>query len=110
MRKCAAALANWIALMILGLVGFVSPIEENIDGVAVLINQPQSDAVLFAIKGILSFSSILLLAPATVIALRWLLTKEKHAALIGFLDRKRAGMEIDEEMEEEIREICKPLI
>ena len=109
-RKCAAALANWIALMLLGLVGFARPVEEIIDGASTLINQNQTDAVLFTIKGILGIASVLLLVPATVIALRWALTKEKHAKLIQYLDRKRAGLDIDPEMQSEIQDICEPLI
>ena len=109
-RKCAAALANWIALMLLGLSGFIRPVEDVVDGVTVLVNQTQSAEVLFTIKGILGFSSIILLVPAIVIALRWKLTKEKHAALIGYLDRKRSGIEISPEEDEKIKAILKPLI
>ena len=109
-RKCAAALANWVALLLLGLVGFVRPTEEIVDGVTTMINQAQTEAVLFTIKGILGISSVLLLIPATIIAVRWLLTKEKHAILIQYLDRKRAGLDIDPETQRKIREICEPLI
>jgi len=109
-RKCAAAIANWIALMLLGLVGFVNPVELVENGVTSIITQAQSPLVLFTIKGILGIASILLLIPATVIALRWKLTKQRHAALIAYLDRRRSGLEIDPEMEESVREICKPLV
>ena len=109
-RKCAAALANWIALTLLGISGFVSPAEDVVDGVTTLVTQSQSETVLFAIKGIMGFSSIILLVPATIIAVRWTLTKEKHAALISYLDRKRSGVEAGPEEEEAIRESLKPLI
>ena len=109
-RKCAAAIANWVALTLLGIAGFVSPIETIEDGVTVLILQAQNPAVLFTIRGILGIASILLLIPATVIAVRWKLTKERHALLISYLDRKRANLEISSEMERDIQEICKPLI
>ena len=109
-RKCAAALANWIALMLLGLSGFVRPLEKVVDGVVTLENQSQTKTVLFTIKGILGFSSIILLVPATIIAVRWALTKEKHATLIGYLDRKRSGIETGAEEEKEIEGILKPLI
>jgi Na+/melibiose symporter-like transporter len=109
-RKCAAALANWIALMLLGLSGFVNPIENEVDGITVIVNQPQSAAVLFTIKGLLAFSSVVLLLPAIITAARWKLTKDRHASLIGYLDRKRSGIESDPEEEENIREMMKPLI
>jgi Na+/melibiose symporter-like transporter len=66
--------------------------------------------VIFTIKGILGFSSIILLVPSIVLALRWTLTKERHALLIGYLDRKRSGIEVSPEEESEIKEILKPLI
>ena len=109
-RKCAAALANWIALMLLGLSGFVRPLESVVDGATILVSQPQSAQVLFTIKGILGFSSIILLIPAIVIALRWKLTKDKHATLISYLDRKRSGIASSPEEDEKIQEILKPLI
>ena len=109
-RKCAAALANWVALTLLGLSGFVKPVESIVDGITTLINQPQTQVVLFTIKGILGVSSIILLVPSTILALRWALTKERHALLIGYLDRKRSGVEVDPAEELEVREILKPLI
>jgi len=109
-RKIASALANWAALTLLGLVGFVKPLESVAGGVTTLVNQPQTPAVLLAIKCILGISSVVLLVPSTVIALRWALTKEKHAKLIGYLDRRRAGLEIAAGTQDEIEEICKALI
>ena len=109
-RKAASALANWAALTLLGLAGFVKPVEAVTNGVTTLVNQPQSQAVLLTIKCILGLSSILLLVPSAVIALRWALTKEKHAALIRYLDRRRAGLEIDTEEQKKIEGICKGLI
>jgi len=109
-RKVAAALANWVALMLLGLSGFISPVENIVDGAVTLITQTQSETVLFTIKGILGLSSVILLVPAIVIALRWQLTKDKHATLISYLDRKRSGISATSEEELEIQEILKPLI
>jgi len=109
-RKLAAALANWAALTLLGLSGFAKPVEIVSDGVTTLVSQPQSPTVLLTIKGILAVSSVILLVPSTVIALRWALTKEKHARLIEFLDRRRAGLEVDEGTENEIEEICRGLV
>ena len=109
-RKCASALANWAALTLLGLSGFVKPEEIVEGGATMIVTQPQADIVIITIRCILGLSSGLLLVPSTIIALRWVLTKAKHAKLIGYLDRKRAGMEIDPETEREIAEICKPLV
>ena len=109
-RKCAAAIANWVALMLLGIAGFINPLEKIENGVTTIVNQAQTSTVLMMIKAILGIASIVLLIPSTIIAIRWTLSKAKHAKLIAYLDRKRAGLEIDAAMEEEISEICKPLI
>jgi len=109
-RKCCAALANGFALLLLGLANYVAPIEILENGIIEKISQPQSPIVLFTIRAILGIVPILLLLPSTVSALSWKLPKEKHARLIAYLDRKRAGLEIDEDSEREVHEICKPLI
>ena len=109
-RKCCAAVANWFALFLLGITGFVTPIEVVEDGVALLVAQTQTPIVLFTINGILGIVSVIFLIPSTINAFLWKLTKEKHAKLIAYLDRKRAGLEISEEDEQEVQEICKPLI
>jgi len=109
-RKCCAALANWFALFLLGIAGFITPVETIENGVNVLIAQQQTPIVLFTINGILGIVSVILLIPSTINAFCWKLTKEKHAKLIAYLDRKRAGLEISEEDEQEVHDICKPLI
>jgi len=109
-RKCCAALANWLALFLLGLAGFITPLEVVDEGVTRLITQPQTPIVLFTIRSILGIVSVILLIPSTISAISWKLPKEKHAKLIKYLDRKRSGLEIDEDEEREIQDICKPLI
>ena len=110
LRKCASALANWLALTLLGIVGFISPLKITENGITQLVTQSQNMAVQFTIKGIMGLNGIFLLIPATIIAMRWKLSKEKHTALIDYLDRKRAGLEIDPQTEQKIEAICKPLI
>ena len=109
-RKCCAALANWFALFLLGIAGFITPTEVVEAGVTRLITQPQTPIVLFTINGILGIVSVILLIPSTFFAIRWQLTKDKHAKLISYLDRKRAGVEISPEDELEVHDICEPLI
>jgi oligogalacturonide transporter len=109
-RKCCAALANWFALFLLGIAGFITPVEVVENGVTLLVTQPQTPIVLFTIRGILGIVSVIFLIPSTANALCWKLTKEKHAKLIRYLDRKRSGLEITEQEAQEIHEICKPLI
>ena len=109
-RKCCAAVANAFVLFLLGFAGFVSPLEVIEGGITTIIAQPQTPLVLFTINAILGIVSIVLLIPSTIHALLWKLPKEKHAKLIAYLDRKRSGLEISPEEEQEIKEICDPLI
>jgi len=109
-RKCCAALANWLALFLLGIAGYIAPLDVIENGVAKTVEQPQTSVVLFTIRIILGIVPIILLLPSTITALRWKLPRDKHAKLIAYLDRKRAGLEIDAQMEDEIKEIVKPLI
>jgi len=109
-RKCCAALANALTLTLLGIVDYVAPLEVVEDGVTTLVTQQQTPIVLIAIRFILGIVTILFLLPSAVNALSWKLPKEKHAKLIAYLDRKRAGLKIDAESEREVQEICKPLI
>jgi len=109
-RKCCSAVANWFALFLLGIAGFVSPIEVVEDGITHMVSQPQTPLVLFTINAILGIVSIILLLPSTIHAVLWKFPKEKHAKLITYLDRKRSGLEISSEEEAEIEDICDSLI
>jgi len=109
-RKCCAAVANWLALSLLGIAGFISPIESVENGISILVAQPQTPIVLFTINGILGIVSVIFLIPSTIFAFIWKLTKERHAKLIAYLDRKRAGLEISTEDEKEIKDICEHLL
>ena len=109
-RKCCAALANGFALLLLGVAGYIAPLDIIENGVATPVAQQQSPVVLFSIRAILGIVPILLLLPSTVNAMSWKLPKDKHAKLISYLDRKRAGLDISEDSEREVHEICKPLI
>ena len=109
-RKCCAAIANGLALFLLGIAGYITPVDIIDNGVTTPVAQAQSPIVLFTIRAILGIVPILLLLPSTLNALRWKLPKEKHARLIAYLDRKRAGLEIDKESEREVQDIIEPLI
>ena len=104
-RKCASAVANGVTLGVIGLVGFINPIEEIRNGVAVLITQVQPDIVLGVIRSFMSFTAVLLLIPTVVVALLWQLTPERHARMIDYLDKKRAGLAVDKEIEAEMQHL-----
>jgi len=67
-RKCCAAVANWLALFLLGFAGFITPVEVVENGVSLLVTQPQTPIVLFTINGILGIVSVICLIPSTISA------------------------------------------
>ncbi|MDO4572466.1 MAG: MFS transporter [Clostridia bacterium] len=83
-RKCASAVANGVTLALLGLAGYVTP-PEGLASVA------QAPPVLLCIRLIMSLTAPVLLIPSIIVACTWKLTPERHARLIQYLDKKRAG-------------------
>lgn len=101
-RKCASAVANGVTLGVIGIAGFINPVEEIRNGVTVLITQVQPDIVLALIRGFMSFTGVLLI-PTVVFAILWQLTPERHARMIEYLDKKRAGLPVDQEIATEMQ-------
>lgn len=93
-RKCASALANGLALGLLSLAGYINPVNE--------IPQPQVPAVLWTIRGITGIFALVMLVPTILLCLNWQLTPERQTKLINYLDKKRSGLPIDAEEQEEM--------
>jgi oligogalacturonide transporter len=101
-RKCASAIANFVALGILGFSGYITPPE----GVAAVA---QSPSVLLSIRLIMSLTPLVLLLPAILVACTWKLTPERHARMIDYLDKKRAGLPVTDEEEAEAQALRRVL-
>lgn len=85
-RKFASAFALFIVGLVLRISGYARPTEEVVDGVKRIVNQVQADSVLGAIRALLSLAPLLLLGLVIVLAARYPLGQDAHAAVRRKLD------------------------
>lgn len=95
-RKFSSALAIFAVSNVIGWAGYVPPVQETVSGVTRLIEQPQSETFLLALRLIFMLLPVILLAFALVFALRFPLTPELHHRLTVLLALQRAGQPADE--------------
>jgi oligogalacturonide transporter len=95
-RKFSSALAIFAMLNVIGWAGYVPPVQETVDGVTRLIEQPQSDGFLLVLRLIFVLLPVALLALALFFALRFPLTPELHRRLNAVLARQRSGEPVDD--------------
>jgi len=110
MRKMSSAVAIFLVSNTLALAGYVAPVEQVVDGVTQLIEQPQSAAFLQALRLIFAFVPIALLALALVFALRHPLTQEVHQRLSRVLAARRNGEPDTAERRQEAESLSRLLI
>ena len=71
--------------------GYVAPLEEVVDGVTRLVEQPQSATFVLTLRLLFAVAPILLLAGALVVASRYRLTASIHNRLKVLLATRRSG-------------------
>ena len=91
MRKMSSALAIFLVSQAIGLAGYVRPVEEVVDNVTRLIEQPQPASFLLALRLIFAFLTPVLVGVALYFASRFPLTARRHARLNALLAARRAG-------------------
>lgn len=91
MRKMSSALAIFLVSQAIGLAGYVRPVEEVVDNVTKLIEQPQPASFLLALRLIFAFLTPVLVGAALFFASRFPLTAQRHARLNTLLAARRAG-------------------
>lgn len=109
-RKFASGIAIAFATFFLGLVGYLNPLSETVDGVEKMIEQQQPEAVLLAIRIIIAIVPIVLMVVGIIAAKKYPLTKNIHKKLISFLNFKRGVSKDGDLSKEEIDELKKELI
>ncbi len=103
LRKCAAAGSNALALLLLDRCGYLKPLVELVDGASKNIPQAQPAAVLLAIRSLIAFAPLVLLAVSILAARRYPLSFGLHARLVAYLQLKRSGQPASEEEGEDLR-------
>ncbi len=110
MRKFSGAVGIFIVANVIGAAGYVSPIEQVVDGAAKLIDQPQSDQFILTLRVIFVLVPVVLLSLSILVASRLKLTHLSHARLNRVLSARRQGDELDPELQAEADELEKILI
>ncbi|WP_448375050.1 MFS transporter [Fervidobacterium sp.] len=88
LRKVASALVQAIILLILGAVGYINPVGNEIP------QQPSS--VILAIRLIILAGPIILLLVGVFSAIKYPLKPDTHKKLIKILEDRRQGLRVDE--------------
>jgi GPH family glycoside/pentoside/hexuronide:cation symporter len=90
-RKLSSAVAIFLVSQVIGMAGYISPIQETIDGVTKMIEQTQTGSFLLALRLIFAFIPPFLLVVALIFAARYPLTPQRHEQLKRALARRRSG-------------------
>jgi oligogalacturonide transporter len=109
-RKLSSALAIFVIANVLGLAGYVRPVEQVVGGVTKLVDQPQSDQFILALRLIFAVLPVILVAGAAFFASRYPLTGPVHARLNARLAHRRRGAAETAETAAEAEELKRLLI
>jgi oligogalacturonide transporter len=91
LRKVGSGLALSIVPLSIGIAGYVKPVQTIINGQMKLIEQPQTEAVITTIRVLFGILPIALACTALIICVMYPVTREAHARLRTYLDKRRAG-------------------
>ena len=110
MRKFSGAVGIFIVSNVLAWAGYVNPIEEVVDGVSTLVDQPQSDEFVLVLRVIFVVVPVVLLSLAIFVASRLQLNHKSHARLNRVLAVRRRGEVLDPELQQEADDLKDLLI
>jgi oligogalacturonide transporter len=110
MRKFSGAVGIFIVSNVIAAAGYVSPIEQVVDGATRLVDQPQSDEFILTLRVIFVLVPLVLLSLSIFSASRLKLNHQSHARLRRVLEVRRAGDELDLEQQAEAEELKNLLI
>lgn len=109
-RKLSSALAIFLVSQVIGLAGYVRPVEQVVNGATRLVEQAQPAGFVLALRLIFVLAPVLLLALALLVARRYPLTPERHRRLNALLEKRRAGQAPSPEMAEEAADLARLLV
>ncbi len=109
-RKFSGAVGIFIVSNIIGAAGYRAPVEEIVDGVTKLVDQPQSPEFVMILRLVFVFVPLVLLSLAIFTASRLKLTHQSHARLNRVLTAHRRGEALSPELQAEEQELKQLLI
>ncbi len=110
MRKLSSALAIFMVSQVLGLSGYIRPVDQLVDGIHKLIEQPQPESFILALRLIFAFVPPVLVGVALIFALRFPLSAAMHTRLNALLVSRRAGDAESPEMRLEAAALRRELV
>lgn len=110
MRKFSSAIAIFLVSNILAISGYKAPVEQVTDGVTKMIEQPQTEGFIVALRLVFFFAPVIFLGCALLIARKYPLTAQIHERLRALLAIKRTGIALPAELAGEEKELVSHLI
>jgi oligogalacturonide transporter len=90
-RKLSSAFAVFIVSQLLAITGYVPPVMETIEGVSKLVEQPQSEGFVLALRATFFLVPVVFLAVGVFYARKYPLDQAVHGRLTALLTARRAG-------------------
>jgi oligogalacturonide transporter len=109
-RKLSSALALFMISNMLALSGYRVPVDQVVDGVTKMVEQPQTESFLLALRLIFVFVPIVLVGAALLVGRRYPLDPATHARLNRLLAARRSGASDTPEMQFEAAALMKKLV
>lgn len=94
-RKFSSALAIFAVSNVIGIAGYKPPVQQAVNGVTKLVEQPQSETFILVLRLIFMLLPVVLLVFALITAMRFPLTPELHKQLNSLLALQRKGQPVD---------------
>ena len=109
-RKLSSAFAVFIVSQLLAITGYVAPVMETIDGISKLVEQPQTDGFILALRATFFLVPVVFLAIGVIFARKYPLDHPTHARLNQVLKIRRAEETEPPDVQAEVNQLTKLLI
>lgn len=110
MRKFSGAVGIFIVSNVLALAGYIKPVEQVVEGVTRLVDQPQSAGFILTLRLIFILVPLVMLSLAIFVAYKLPLTHQVHARLSRVLVAQRLGEPVAPEFQAEVDDLKQILI
>jgi oligogalacturonide transporter len=109
-RKLSSAFAVFIVSQLLSITGYVPPVMETVEGATKLVEQPQSDGFILALRLTFFLVPVVFMAVGVFFARKYPLDHPTHQRLKTLLTAQRVEKSETAEMAEERQELTKILV
>ncbi len=94
-RKLSSALGIFLVSQVIAGAGFIKPIEKTVDGVVILIKQPQTEQFIHILRLFFAIIPVIALILCIGLAIRYRLTPSVHNRMNALLTARRNGDDYD---------------